>query len=316
MSRAVKSVVVVLAVLAVLGGLGAVAYYRWEEKLDLASLGRFGGETGEVDAAVPVAVYRARSQRITDSLLLSGEVKARTEVSIFSTVPGKVQEILAREGAPVEKDRVLCYIDRSEAGLTYAPTPVKSTITGVIKEVLVETGAWITPQSPLFQVVDMDTVEVVAHVPERDVGRVTIGLPARLTVIAHPGRVFDGTVSRLSPVVDPVSRTREARVRIPNPGHLLKPGMFGEVRIIIRASTGDLVIPLSAVLEREGRRFVYVVEQGGAARVEPVFGIREADRVAVTSGLEPGAQVIVIGQQNVDNGDPVTVTEEVTDEDL
>lgn len=316
MSRAVKRVVVILAVLAVLGGLGAVAYHRWEEKLDLASLGRFGGGEEEVDAAVPVAVYRVGAQRITDSLPLSGEVKARAEVSIFSTVPGKVQEIRVREGDAVENDQVLAFIDRSEAGLTYALAPVKSTIPGLVKKVAVETGAWITPQSPLFQVVDMDTVEVVVHVPERDIRRVSAGLPARVTVISHPDRVFNGTVSRLSPVVDPVSRTREARISIPNPGHLLKPGMFGEVRIVMRVSTGDLVIPLDAVLEREGRRFVYVVEEGRAARMEPVFGIREADRVAVLSGLEPGARVIVIGQQNVDQGDPVNVTEEVSDEDL
>lgn len=316
MSRAMKRAAVILVILVVVGGLAAVAYYRYQEKLSLASLGGFGRPGEEVDASVPVAVYRARPQRITDSLLLTGEVVARTEVSIFSTVPGKVQEILVEEGAPVARDQVLAYIDRSEAGLTYAPTPVKSTITGVVKKIPVETGAYVTPQIPLFQVVDMDTVEVVVPVPERDIRRVRIGLPARVTVISYPGRVFSGTVNRLSPVVDPVSRTREARIHILNPGHPLKPGMYGEVRVVMRTSTDDLVIPLNAVLERDGRRFVYVVEQGKAVRVEPEFGIREADRIAVTSGLEPGARVIVIGQQNVDHGDPVNVTEEATDEDL
>lgn len=316
MSRALKRVVVVLIVILVLGGLGGAAYYRYQEKLSILSLGRFGETDQQVDISVPVAIYRARKQQITESLVLNGEVTARTEVSIFSTVPGKVQEIKVEEGAAVEKDQMLAYIDRSEAGLTYAPTPIECTIDGVVKQVLVENGASITPQVPLFQVIDIDVVEVVVHVPERDIHRVRVGLPARVTVIAYPNRVFRGTVDRLSPVVDPLSRTREARIRIPNQGHPLKPGMYGEVTIVIRTSSDALVIPLNAVLDRGGRRMVYVVEEERAVGIEPEFGIREKDRIEVKSGVQPGAQVIVIGQQNVDDGDPVSVTEEVTDEDL
>lgn len=316
MSRAVKRIVILLIVILILGGLGGAAYYRYQEKLNLASLGRFGETDQQVDASVPVAVYRARKQKITESLVLNGEVTARTEVSIFSTVPGKVQEIEVEEGTAVEKDQVLAYIDRSEAGLTYTPTPVECTIDGVVKNVLVENGAFITPQIPLFQVMDIDAVEVVAHVPERDIHRIRTGLPALVSVIAYPERVFRGTVEKLSPVVDPVSRTREARIRIANRNHTLKPGMYGEATIVIRTSDDALVIPLNAVLERDGRTMVYVVEGGKAVEVAPEFGIREKDRIEVSSGVQPGERVIVIGQQNVDHGDPVSVTEEVTDEDI
>jgi membrane fusion protein (multidrug efflux system) len=243
-------------------------------------------------------------------------VTARTEVSIFSTVPGKEQDTEVEEGNAVQKNQVLAYIDRSEAGLSYTPTPMECTIDGVVKNVLVENGDSITPQVPLFQVMDIDAVEVVAHIPERDIHRIRTGLPALVTVIAYPERVFRGKVQELSPVVDPVSRTREARIRIANRNHTLKPGMYGEATIVIRTSDDALVIPLNAVLEREGRMMVYVVEEGKAVGVAPEFGIREKDRIEVSSGLLPGAQVIVIGQQNVDDGDPVSVTEEVTDEDI
>jgi RND family efflux transporter MFP subunit len=253
---------------------------------------------------------------ISDSVSLSGEIVPLTQVSIFSMVSGKIQEILVSEGERVAEDAVLAYVDRSEAGLTFAPAPVESTIAGVVKDVLVERGGYITPTVALFQIVDMDTVEAVVRVPERDIDKVETGLRAYVEVVAFPEKVFSGRVERLSPVVDPLSRTREARVRIDNPDLALKPGMFGDVRIIVRSTADAPVIPLAAVIERAGREVVFIAEEGRALEVEPDFDIRTDERVSALSGLAPGDRVVVIGQQNLEDGDPVSVTEELGDEDL
>jgi membrane fusion protein (multidrug efflux system) len=87
--------------------------------------------------------------------------------------------------------------------------------------------------------------------------------------------------------------------------------MFGEVKIVLRNEPDALIIPLAAVLEREGRRVVFIEENGLAVEIEPVFNIKEEDKISVKEGLAPGQHVIVIGQQNVSNGDKVIVTEEV-----
>jgi RND family efflux transporter MFP subunit len=159
-------------------------------------------------------------------------------------------------------------------------------------------------------------VEVVVRVPERDIDRVAAGLRADVEVVAFPGEVFTGGVERLSPVVDPLSRTREARIRIDNPELTLKPGMFGDVRIIVRSTADVPVIPLTAVIERGDREVVFLAEEGRAVEVEPDFDIRTDERVSALSGLAPGDRVVVIGQQNLEDGDPVSVTEELGDEDL
>ena len=313
MKRGLRRVIVVLIILIVVGGLGSVAYFRYQEKLQLlGGISQFGrGSDEDVDTVTPVAVYQVKRGTITESLVLSGEVVPLTQVNIYSTVPGKIKEILVQEGDRVQINQRLISIDRSEAGMSYAPTPIESTIDGLVKEVYVEIGDYISPQLPLLQVIDMDVVEVVVNIPERDIGRIYSGLPAEVAVVSYPGRVFRGRVDELSPVVQPMSRTREARIRIENRDHVLKPGMFGEVKIIIRKSTDALILPVAALLERDDSRVVFTVNDDRAKLVEPVLDIKEGDMISVLSGLDEGNRVIVIGQQNVNDGDEVRVTEEM-----
>lgn len=313
MKRGVKSLIIILIILIVVGGLGGVAYYRYEEKLQLAGgIPQFGrGPDQDVDTVTPVAVSQAAKGSITESLELNGDVVPLTQVNIFSTVPGKIQDIPVKEGERVKKDQRLVTIDRSEAGLTFSPTPIESTIDGMVKSVYVEIGDYISPQMPLLQVIDMDVVEVMVHIPERDIGRIVPGLRAEVEVVSYPGRVFRGRVDELSPVVEPISRTREARIRIGNADHILKPGMFGKVKIILRRSVDAVLIPVAALVERDESRVVFLVNNDTANLVEPEIDIKEGDMISVLSGIKEGDRVIVIGQQNVNDGDEVRVTEEI-----
>jgi len=307
MKKWLKALIIIFIILIVIAVLGYAAFFRYKEKLAL--IGKRGGE--ELDIATPVAVYMARTGTINESLVLNGEVFPKTEVNIYSTVPGKVKNVSVREGGEVKKGNVLARIDRSEAGITYAPTPVDSTIDGIVKKIFIEIGDYITPQSPLFQIIDIEEIEVVVHVPEKDISRVRPGLYTEITVVSYPNRTFTGKVSKVSPVVDPVSRTLEARIRIENNSQTLKPGMFGEVKVILRRSEDALIIPLSAVIDRNGKDIVFIEEDGKAVQVEPVLDIREGDQVSVLKGLSPGQKVIVIGQHNVSTGDKVSITEEI-----
>jgi RND family efflux transporter MFP subunit len=177
--------------------------------------------------------------------------------------------------------------------------------------VYVEIGDYISPQMPLLQVIDMDVVEVVVHIPERDIGRISLGLRAEVGVASYPEKIFRGRVDELSPVVEPISRTREARIHIDNPDHVLKPGMFGKVKIIIRRTGNAVLIPVASLVERDGSRVVFIVNDEKASMVEPDIDIKEGDMISVLSGIGEGDRVIVIGQQNVNEGDEVRVTEEL-----
>jgi membrane fusion protein (multidrug efflux system) len=307
MKKGLKALIIVIVILGILGVLGRIAYLRYKDKLTL--LQKKGIEV--IDTAIPVAATKAKLGSISDSLVFNGEIVPVTEVNIFSTVPGKVKEILVKEGDRVKVKDVLLYIDRSEAGLTYSPTPVESTIDGIVESVTAEIGAYSTPQLPLLEIVDMDRVNFVVRVPERFIYRIKKGLFAEITVVAYPDRKFYGNVSRLSPVVNPISRTQEVKIEIDNTKHTLKPGMFGSVKIIFRQKENAVIVPLEAVMDREGIDVLFLVRDGKALMVEPEIDIREKGRVSVTHGVEPGDMVIVIGQQNVNTGDEVNITEEI-----
>jgi len=298
-------IVVVLILVVIFGALGGVGYYRYGEKLKLL----MGKKEEQLDLVTPVAVSTAKSGSITDALVLNGEVVPKMEVNIYSTVNGKIQGTMASEGDKVKKDDVLAYVDRSEAGLTYELAPVESTIDGIVKEVFIDLGDYITPQVPIFQIVDMEEVEVVVHVPEKYIAKIRDGLFSEITLVAYPERRFYGRVKKMSPTLDPVSRTLEARILVQNKNYVVKPGMYGEVRIVLRKKDNATIIPISAVIERDGEKVVFIEEDGLAKKVEPVFDISEEDRISVSEGIEKEQRVLVIGQHNVSNGDRIMVTE-------
>ncbi len=305
MKRWAKAVVVVLILVVVFGALGGVAYYRYGEKLKLLA----GKKEEQLDLATPVAVSTAKTGNITEALILNGEVVPEMEVNIYSKVNGKIQKTMVEEGDKVKKDDVLAYVDRSEAGMTYEPAPVESTIDGIVKEVFVDLGDYITPQVPLFQIVDIEEVEVVVHVPEKYIAKLRYGLFSEITLVAYPQRRFYGRVKKISPALDPASRTIETRVLVQNRNHVVKPGMYGEVRMVLRRKENATIIPISAVIERDGRNVVFIEEDGLAKQVEPVFDITEGDRISVTEGIAENQRVLVVGQHNVSTGDKITVTE-------
>ena len=268
-------------------------------------------EEQEEKFSVPVAVSRVRTAEMRETLLLYGTIYPEKEVNIFSTVTGKVKQILAREGDRVRKDQVLAEIDRDQAGLKFAVAEVTSTIDGIVKTVMTQEGAMVGPTAPLFQIVDMDAVEVVVNIPEKQIARIWKGMGAELRVVSYPDGIFYGSVYKLSPVVDPVSRTLEARILVQNSHFLLKPGMFAAARITVRRLNEAVVIPLTALVDKEEGQVAFIVRDSKAHKVEPEIIFTEGDLAVIGNGIEVGDLIVVVGQQNLNEGDAVTISEEI-----
>jgi RND family efflux transporter MFP subunit len=244
-----------------------------------------------------------------ETLELYGSVFAEAEVGILTTVSGKITEIRVEEGDSVAKNQVLAVIDRDQAGLKFAPVEVKSTIPGVVKSVLTQEGATANPGVPLFELVDMDVVEIVVDVPEKRIGQIRVGQPVEISVISYPDRVFSGTIGSLSPVVDPASRSLETSIRVVNRGYQLKPGMFAEASIILRRMDGAVTVPRAALVNKEGREVAFTIDGTTAVEVDPVVAFVQGERAVIESGIAEGDMVVVVGQQSLSNGDPVTIAE-------
>ena len=319
MKKGAKAAVIVIVAVVVVAAAAFIVLPRFLPDSPLARMlpkpsavapRRGPAEQPQEQFAVPVAVATASSGPARETLLLYGSVFARREVGVFSSVTGKIKELRVQTGDRVARGQVLAVIDRDQAGLKFADAEVTSTIDGLVKTVLTEVGATVSPAAPLFQVVNVQSVEAAVNIPEKRLGRVREGLPAEISVLAYPDRVFHGKVIRLSPALDPISRTLEARIRVDNAGQALKPGMFAEVRLLLRQEQQIVRVPLAALVDRNGGQVAFVVRENSAREVPVQVAFVEGDTAAVDSGVSAGDRVVVVGQQNLNDGDEVAVAEE------
>ncbi len=171
---------------------------------------------------------------------------------------------------------------------------VQSPISGQVVRRFLGVGEQVdgTPAQPILEVANVDWVEVAAHVAAEHLGRVRVGQPAAIVSDAWPDRTFDGEVVAISPAIDPATNTALVRIRVRNPEHLLKVGMFAQARIGLQEKKGALVLPPSAISKGEEGAAVYVVSGNEATRTPVKLGLETPEAVEVLSGVKEGQKVL------------------------
>ena len=175
---------------------------------------------------------------------------------------------------------------------------LKSPLSGIVVERTVTPGQSVGSDAGqvLFTVADLDMLQVNADVYERDLALVKEGQYAKVTVEAYPGVTFPATVAAVGDVVDPTTRTIKLRAWVNNPEHKLKPEMFARLLLRVGESTPLLTIPREAVLESDGKQFVYVVEgENRYVRREITVAPISPEQVRVLGGLTSGQRIVVKG---------------------
>ena len=175
---------------------------------------------------------------------------------------------------------------------------MRSPLAGTVVERTVTPGQSVggDPSQVLFTVADLDRLQVVADVYERDLDLVKVGQVATVTVEAYPGINFPAAIAAIGDVVDPNTRTIKVRASASNEQHKLKPEMFARLHIQVGDATPFLSIPKEAVLEVDGKEFIYVVEAGGQYVKREVKVVpASTDQVRVLEGLKPGERIVTKG---------------------
>lgn len=186
-----------------------------------------------------------------------------------------------------------------------ADTVVRAPFNGRVGLRRISVGSLISPGTVITTLDDSSVIKLDFDVPETFVSVLEAGLAVAATTIAYPGEVFQGQVTSVDSRIDPVARSVTVRAEIPNGEGRLRPGMFMSVRLS-RDPTPALVVPESAIVPERGNVYVFVVEDGVAARREVATGRREPGRVELLAGIEAGERVVVQGTQKVRDGSAVT----------
>lgn len=192
------------------------------------------------------------------------------------------------------------------ARLELSYTTITAPISGVVAQRMAKPGNLIPLNAPVYRIVDNSHLEAVLNVPEREMRTMKSGLPIRMVVDALSGQVFEGSVDRISPVVD--SQTGTFRVVGVFRGQdQLRPGMFGRLNIVYDERDAALTVPRIALIEGSGESAVFVVENGKAVRKVLQLGYINGEYAEVLGGLEAGEQVITQGRVAVRDGAEVEV---------
>ncbi len=198
---------------------------------------------------------------------------------------------------------------RDELRINLANTTVSSPVTGFVARRLVDPGAFVNQNVTVLSVVDISTVRLVVNLVERDLRKVSVGAGASVAVDAYPGEQFDGRVARVAPVLDPATRTAEMEIEIPNASGRLKPGMYARVRLVSDMKPDALVVPKSAIVDTQGRKGVFLVQNEQAVFRAVSLGLEEPDRVEITDGLQEGEAVVTTGASALRDGARVLVAD-------
>lgn len=172
---------------------------------------------------------------------------------------------------------------------------VKAPITGFIVERKLNKGMQLRPDNSdnLFTISNLDEVWVTANIYETDITKVRAGYTADVTTLTYEGKVFQGKVDKVFNVLDPETKVMKVRIRLPNPGYLLKPEMFASVDVHYKEGGSMPEIPEEAVIFDKSKDFVMVYRDRSDIETREVKVYKSAaGRAWLSAGIRSGERVI------------------------
>jgi RND family efflux transporter MFP subunit len=188
---------------------------------------------------------------------------------------------------------------------------LKSPLSGVVATKLAEVGELAAADLSLLHIVNLDHLETVVNIVERDYTKIQRGDIAEVHVDAFPTRTFQGSIVRIRPVIDRETLTAAVHIGVPNADHLLKPGMHARVVVRLTDSLPEKCVPIAAIMYRNDTASVFVASGRPtiAKRRSVTLGPRNGTDVAVMSGLEVGELVVTLGHQLLKDGQEVNAVQ-------
>jgi membrane fusion protein (multidrug efflux system) len=195
-----------------------------------------------------------------------------------------------------------------ELRINLANTSVVSPVDGFVGKRNVDPGAWVSQNAGVASIVDISRMRLVANVVEKDLRLVSAGDKATVEVDAFPGEKFSGQIARVSPILDPATRTAPMEVEIPNTGFRLKPGMYAKVNLEVETREKVLLVPKVALVDSEGQRGVYQANEDNRAQFKAVkLGLEDADHADILEGLAEGETIVSTGAGALRRNDQLAI---------
>ncbi len=251
------------------------------------------------EEAVPVKAFRVKKTEFKDTLPTIGNVKGFKEVELKFQVSGVIESFNFEEGEKVQEGDIIASLIQRDALLKLKYTEVEmnknqklfdigaiNTIkleqgkleyesaksdldktniyamsNGLLGLKLMDTGSYATPNDKVGIFVDIEKVYAEFNIIEKDIPKVVLGQKVEVYADAYPTKVFNGTVDRISPIIEGRSRTENIKVELDNKEGMLRPGMFIRASIATYDKKDVIVVPLSALKKKETEYIAYIIHK-------------------------------------------------------
>ena len=195
---------------------------------------------------------------------------------------------------------------QAQMAMEYAT--VTAPISGTVTMVNANVGSYATASAPMFEIANVDTLEITAGINEQNVSRIHIGQEVLLKINSVSDEWFPGTITEISKVMNSQTKSYPITIAMNNKDDALVAGMYAEVKVVVDQADDVLVIPVDAIVYKEAQPVAFVVQEDGTVKEAALtLGINDGDYYVVTKGLKAGDQIVIKGNGNLVEGEAVSV---------
>lgn len=278
-------------------------------------------------------LYKVSRGNLEETISVSGYINPVNEREVSfqarnSDTRDTVETIKIDEGDPVKKGDILIVLDKTKEKLDYlqaeneykkakingskneikeakinlqmaeedlAATELKAPITGIVTNIQVEEGDNVSGGTAAVNIIDNSRYEVEVDVPEGDVSRIKLGLKARATLDALSGQEISGEVVEIDQEAEENSGvvTIPVNILLAEGDFALKPGYSADVEIIVSFVKDKIIVPITAIYNKNGQTYVSKYEEGQLKQVPVTTGINNGLKISIESGLEAGDRIVI-----------------------
>ncbi len=198
---------------------------------------------------------------------------------------------------------------------TVSKKKIRAPFSGQLGIIQVDPGEYLSPGARIVPLQALDPVYVDYALPERHFSQLKVGQSVKVEVHAYAGQIFEGTITAINPGIDPGTRSVRLRATLDNPGRLLRPGMFAEVRTVLPSRDDILTLPRTAITYNPYGASVFIISKKEGVQVVQRRRVKTGEvrngRVEIVEGLQAGDRVVAAGQVKLRNGQPVAIDNSV-----
>lgn len=195
---------------------------------------------------------------------------------------------------------------QAQMAMDYAT--VTAPISGTVTMVNANVGSFATASAPMFEIANVDTLEISTGINEQNVSKIKIGQEVLLKIHSVSDKWMSGTITEISKVMNAQTKNYPVTIALANKDDDLVAGMYAEVQVAVEHAEDVLVIPVDAIVYKEAKPVAFVAQADGTVKEKALtLGINDGDNYVVTKGLQAGDQIVVKGNGNLVEGEPISI---------